>query len=490
MKEVKRLQHSNTGSDESNSSTPTEQQQGDGTPNGAGSNSSSSSRLKKAAAEVVAALQACAQLADRLLQTSAPTSNISAYRPYAYGHSSAASQRAADVLSLGAKAERLGIAGAVKPLMQLLLSVGKSPAGLSDEKMAPAVAAAAHVMDAEAVMPALRQLVMQQMPTQPVRCISLIRKMVSQPELQQLLASAAVEAAPVTLVEHLISLAVALTGLPEVQQAAIAKAAAAVRADISAGTAEKVTSLLTQLQSLPALQEQLAFAAAAALCSAGPMQHCNSVAQLLQVCQGQQQVVEQVVGSLCSAVCISMMPWQVGGLMQLLQALEALPAARQAVLAAAMQGMFGCNNAVSVGISNMLLSNQTEDSLLQLSQLLLTQAELAEAYYGRFATAVMARRDTYPLLKKLLQTESVQSALGRPAVQQLVACQVANLQRKSAAPPFSWHMKEARLPSYPQVSAGFDQKMHQVPTSVDSKRSMSSTGTSAVTHLSHARQSS
>lgn len=52
-----------------------------------------------------------------------------------------------------------------------------------------------------------------------------------------------------------------------------------------------------------------------------------------------------------------------------------------------------------------------------------------------------------------LQTSAVQAALDRPEVQQLVACQVANLQRMAAVPAFSWHMPQAKMPGFPQVEA-------------------------------------
>jgi hypothetical protein len=89
--------------------------------------------------------------------------------------------------------------------------------------------------------------------------------------------------------------------------------------------------------------------------------------------------------------------------------------------------------------------------MLQLLQLLLSEPQLTAAYYGRFAAAVAARQKNYKLLKQLLQAESVLAALERREVQQLVACQVANLERMSDVPPFTWRMPQAKMPSYPQV---------------------------------------
>jgi len=55
---------------------------------------------------------------------------------------------------------------------------------------------------------------------------------------------------------------------------------------------------------------------------------------------------------------------------------------------------------------------------------------------------VSQRQDSYDLLKQLLASGAVKEALASANVQQLVACQVANLQRMSRLPAFSWKMKK------------------------------------------------
>lgn len=115
------------------------------------------------------------------------------------------------------------------------------------------------------------------------------------------------------------------------------------------------------------------------------------------------------------------------------------------MLNSALKGMFASDSSAS------LLSRQTDESMLLLSQLLLADAGLTRSYYAQFATAVAQRRSRYSLLKQLLQTAAVQAALELPAVQQLVACQVANLRRMAAAAPFSWHMPQASVPGNPEV---------------------------------------
>ncbi|KAF6258829.1 hypothetical protein COO60DRAFT_1085303 [Scenedesmus sp. NREL 46B-D3] len=177
------------------------------------------------------------------------------------------------------------------------------------------------------------------------------------------------------------------------------------------------------------------------------------VGQRFSVCQEQQEMTDQLVGSVCSAVRNSTVVWQVTGLVRLLDALDVLQptkAARQALLTAAVEGLFENNSSNSSNNSSNLLSSQTDDSMLQLSHLLLSELPLAAAY-GRFAAAVAARKDNSLLLKQLLQAESVGQALDSASVQRLVAFQVANLERSSVVPPFNWRMPHAKLPSHPQA---------------------------------------
>lgn len=94
-----------------------------------------------------------------------------------------------------------------------------------------------------------------------------------------------------------------------------------------------------------------------------------------------------------------------------------------------------------------LLAAQSEDSLLDLSTLLLGNPQLRAAYYDLFVAAVARHQGKYQLLQRLLASQPVKQALDLPEVQQLVACQVANLQRLSAEPAFSWEMPQAVVPS-------------------------------------------
>jgi hypothetical protein len=359
------------------------------------------------------------------------------------------------VLQLGVKAMQLGIRGAAGPLLQQLLFVCSAREGLADPKTAAALAAAAVMLEAEAVGPPLQQLVIKEMQPQPRNCIALIRMLPEPQQLQHQLASAAVAATPAAMVEHLVSLILAIPGLPAMQQAAVDKIVSAMQGDESASTAAKVAGLLSKLCDQPVLQQQLASAAVTVLCAAGPMQHCSSVVQLLRVCQGQQEMTDTLIAAVCSALRNSTAVWQASGLVQLLDALDVLDsasAARSTVLAAAIEGLFETDGSSVGSSSSALLSSQTDDSMLQLSQLLLLEDQLAAANYERFAAAVAARKGNYPLLKQLLQSESVLAALDRAGVQRLVVCQVANLGKMSVVPPFTWRMPKAKMPSHPKVS--------------------------------------
>jgi hypothetical protein len=191
----------------------------------------------------------------------------------------------------------------------------------------------------------------------------------------------------------------------------------------------------------------------------------RSVVQLLRVCQGQQDMTGQLIAAVCSAVRSSTAVWQASGLPQLLDALYVLKgtaAARHAVLAAAVEGLFQTDGSSNSNNIRFLLSSQTDDSMLQLLQLLLSEPQLAAAYYGRFAAAVAVRKANYPLLKQLLQAESVLAALDSADAQHLVACQVANLEKMSVVPAFTWCMPKAKMPSHPKVSSS-SSSMSAVP---------------------------
>jgi hypothetical protein len=282
------------------------------------------------------------------------------------------------------------------------------------------------------------------------KAVPLLQQLQALPELQQQLAAAAAVAGLFnTQVQPLVALALAVPDLPDLQQAAVAKAAAAVQADPTGLLAVRAAPLLQRLQALPQLQQQLAAAGVAALRVAGPMEHCSTAVLLLQSCKGYELRMprEQLLGAICRETSSGRASsWQMTELQQLLQATPVAEGARAAMLAAAAQGMFLSNS------SAVLQSRQTDDSMLLLSQLLLGDAGLTRSYYSRFATAVAQRRENYSLLKQLLQTAGVRAALELPGVQQLVSCQVANLQRLAAVAPFSWHMPQASVPSYRQVS--------------------------------------
>lgn len=182
------------------------------------------------------------------------------------------------------------------------------------------------------------------------------------------------------------------------------------------------------------------------------MQQSSTAVLLLQCCSGRelQMPRQQLLDCLCQELSSGKAAiWQATQLQQLLQATPAGKGARAAVLTAAAEGMFNSDSAAT------LQGRQTDESMLLLSQLLLGDAELAGRHCSRFATAVAQRRSNYSLLKQLLQQPPVRAALELPGVQQLVACQVAHLQRMAAVPAFSWHMPQATLQnySYPQVQA-------------------------------------
>lgn len=355
---------------------------------------SSFARLKSHA-EALAVLQACVQDIQRQpIQAAQPT-----YRFYNTHSTSSSRQQVPTVLQLGTRAVQLGVQGAAEAVQQLLAAVASWADGLADPALSAAVTAAAGVLDAAVVGPCLQQLVTRCMASQPSSCIKLIQGVSRQQELQQQLASAALSAGPVEMVDILLSLAVSVPGLPALQQQVIDKLTAAVQQDQSVQLAGNVAAAIHKLQQLPQLQQQLATAAATMLCAAGPMAHYRSIVQLLRTCQGQQQLREQVVAALCSALRGSgATAWQVSGVAGLLEAVANDRPAQQRVLAAAAQSLFS---------SEALLQAQTDDSMLKLSGLLLQEPELAATHYRRIAAAVAGRPNNHNLLMQLLQSVPV-----------------------------------------------------------------------------------
>lgn len=303
-------------------------------------------------------------------------------------------------------------------------------------------------------------------------CMDILQALQAAPAAHLEVASAAVAPAAATLSDgaaspelhfgHVVPLLQACGGQQQLKIAVIEAVCCGVRTSADAWKSKCFTQLLQALQQTP--EARLAVIAAAVegvaavvrTSTASLMQHSSNTIKGLQLCQGQPQLTDQLTEAMCCAIRSSTDAWQLSGLQQLLQALEATPAARLAVLTAAVAPLFESksNNNADEGLScGMLLSKQTTDSLLQLSQLLLSEPQLYAASYGQLAAEAAARKYNYSLLKQLLQSAAVQAALDRPEVQQLVACQVANLQRMAAVPAFSWHMPQAKMPGFPQVEA-------------------------------------
>lgn len=303
-------------------------------------------------------------------------------------------------------------------------------------------------------------------------CMDILQALQAAPAAHLEVASAAVAAAatlsdgaasPELHFGHVVPLLQACGGQQQLKIAVIEAVCCGVRTSADAWKSKCFTQLLQALQKTP--EARLAVIAAAVegvaavvrTSTASLMQHSSNTIKGLQLCQGQPQLTDQLTEAMCCAIRSSTDAWQLSGLQQLLQALEATPAARLAVLTAAVEPLFESksNNNADEGLScGMLLSKQTTDSLLQLSQLLLSEPQLYAASYGQLAAEAAARKYNYSLLKQLLQSAAVQAALDRPEVQQLVACQVANLQRMAAVPAFSWHMPQAKMPGFPQVGQG------------------------------------
>lgn len=177
--------------------------------------------------------------------------------------------------------------------------------------------------------------------------------------------------------------------------------------------------------------------------AAAVMQRPNSAGLLALLLQSKHVAAsavtkEQLVTAAAAAIRNRRSTWQVTQEAQLLAALQATPALRKRVEAAIAECAF---------TQGTLLAAQTGDSMLQLSDMLLGNLQLRAAYYDHFVAAAEQQKDRYQLLKELLQSGAVRGALAVAEVQQLVCCQVANLERLGAVPPFNWHMPSAVVPA-------------------------------------------
>jgi hypothetical protein len=278
--------------------------------------------------------------------------------------------------------------------------------------------------------------------------------------LQQLLQSPAVQQSPAA-VECLVAAAAdsitsrggtwqisaplqvanALKGLPNAQlkvHATIVEAVFSSTALLAAQTDDSILQLSSMLLGAGSLQAAHYdhFAAAVA-------QRPSSAALLALLLQSSRVAAsasaqEQLVTAAAAAIRTRRSTWQVTQEAQLLAALRATPALGKHVGAAIAECVF---------TQGVLLAAQTGDSMLQLSDMLLGNPQLRAAYYDHFVAAVEQRQDNYQLLKQLLQSGAVRGALAVAEVQQLVACQVANLERLGAVPPFTWHMPQAVVPA-------------------------------------------
>jgi hypothetical protein len=241
----------------------------------------------------------------------------------------------------------------------------------------------------------------------------------------------------------LLSLVAAIPGLPAVQQEVVDKLVALTQADSSAQAALELTGLLHTLDPMLKLQHKLTAAVVAAVLSAGPAANLSSCIPLLRACQQQPPVLEQAVWAIAADLRSTEVTWQVSTAVQLQPCLQEAPALYKLLSSAIAERL--CT-------SSSFLANQTDDSILQLSNLLLTSPQLRAAYYDHYAAEVARRPDNYKLLQELLQSSAVGTNSAMPEVQQLVASQLANLKRPSAVPPFSWCMPEAKLPARSSVS--------------------------------------
>jgi hypothetical protein len=313
------------------------------------------------------------------------------------------------------------------------------------------------------------------------RVASLLQQVRDMPQLRQPLANAAVSnlvaAGPE---QHILSMLLILKSSQpqdlELQQQLVEVVCSALHSPaVAVYQASFIAEVLPALQARPALQQQLRCAAATSVCTNSALLSAQSDTSMLALSQlllkdeqlqaahfeifaaaaalrptglmallrqspavaASAAAQEQLVTAVALAIGTRQSTWQVSEEAQLLAALNSNPALRKRVESAVANSMF---------TQTSLLSAQTEASMLLLSDMLLGSMQLRATHYGHFAAAVARRQDSYTLLKQLLQSEAVTAALGVPEVQQLVSCQVANLQRLSAVPVFIWHMPQAVVP--------------------------------------------
>jgi hypothetical protein len=256
----------------------------------------------------------------------------------------------------------------------------------------------------------------------------------------------------------------------------VAAAAAALRSKSSVWQVSDPENLLTVLEARPVLQQQLKAAVADAMFTKPALlaaQTFDSIMQLsrlllanesLQAAHYEQfaaaaaarpdsanvlgtllksapvtasaELQEQLVVAAAAAICARSNTWQVSSEWSLLAALRESP------------GLQRVQDAIAEAIftQTALLKGQTDSSMTRLTLILIRNSQLQAAYQTTFAEAVSQRGDSYELLQRLLQMTQVKNAVATPMVQQLVSCQIANLQRLSAPPPFTWDMPEAVVP--------------------------------------------
>eukprot|EP00878_Enallax_costatus_P014550 GHUV01015221.1.p1 GENE.GHUV01015221.1~~GHUV01015221.1.p1 ORF type:complete len:529 (+),score=164.92 GHUV01015221.1:965-2551(+) len=416
-------------------STPGTQQQHQQQTNQATSLSSGATH-NAAFADAVATLQACVQLLE----------NSPKKRAQPGWYSSSSKPSITPVLQLGVRALKLGVVESTDSVQKLVTLAMATEECLADKELVEALTAAAGMLDASAVGPPLACLAAHRIVQQPMDCITFIQSLSAHPELQTWLVRAALAAGPAAMVDDLLMMAMAIPGLPEMQQQVVNKLVAALQGQDSAQVVEKVAAALHKLNESQQLQQQLTTSAAAAVVALGPVKHLDSCIQILKATQQLADTREQLVQALAAALRSIETVWQASTALQLVAVLQDSPKLRQLLQAAVTETLFS---------SYTLLSNQTDASMLQLSTMLLAGDELSSAYYRAFATAVTQRPGNYGLLKQLLESAQIQTALAMPEVQQLVSCQISNLERMCVVPPFSWHMPEAKLPSHPEVSCTF-----------------------------------
>ena len=387
--------------------------------------------FRRVAKHVLAALQACAQKLEQQHAQDALRQQQPSHSYYpgsllrsAPAAAASTSEEVITVLQLGFKAVQLRVKGAGDALLRVVASVANSRTGLTDtvlvkqlSRAASASCFTATLLDAAAVSPLLQQLVTRCMPSSPNCCMSLVTCLKSTPELQQQVAAAAVSAAGtgVDAVAPLLSLAACLPGLPPVQQQVVDKLVTAMQQDSSAAVAGKVAALLQRLAEMPQLQQQLASAAAASLIAAGPVQHMYSILSILLSTQEEDgELRQQLVGAVCAALRsppAAAPPYQASDICGRLPALQQYPKLLQQLQAAMSDGIFA---------SASLLAAQTDGSMLQLCEVLLSAKQLREKHFAACATAVAHRTGSITLLLQLAGKQHPESAM-----QQLVEAALA-----------------------------------------------------------------